>query len=68
MNKERFLKKLRGYIAEEFVTQSNAARHYGVSRAFMSAMVTGKKRVIPEILADMGYRDERTVIYKYFKV
>jgi len=43
------------YVSLSFKNQTLAAAHYGISRAYMSAIVNGKRKPIGAMLTDMGY-------------
>ena len=49
------------YITKTYGSQARAARHWGVSDAYISAVVSGKKTPPKWLLKEMGYRKERTV-------
>ena len=53
MNKQDMLKKLKGFIYSEFGTSKAYAKSKGVTPAFISAILKGKKDPTPEILGDI---------------
>jgi len=61
MNKEKMLKKLKGYIYSEFGNAKKYAEHKGISRAFVSAVLTGKSEPTESMLSDASISKE--VIY-----
>ena len=61
MNKTDMLKKLKGYIYSEFGNAKNYAEYKGVSTAFISAVLNGKKEPTESILSDVAMSKE--VIY-----
>jgi len=62
MTNKDMLKKLKGFIYSEHGTAKDYALFKMVSPAFISGILTGKKKVTDEILADIGlYRDVKTI-------
>lgn len=55
--------ELRGYIAREFKTQTVAAEKWGCSRAFLSAILKGKKNAPDWMLDLIGVERIKTVVY-----
>jgi len=49
------------YITKTYGNQARAARHWGVSDAYISAVASGKKTPPKWLLKEMGYRKERMV-------
>jgi hypothetical protein len=66
MKIDTVLRKLKGFIYSEFGTASVYAESKGVSKAHISAILTGKKAPTDDILSDIGVTKEKitTVIYK----
>lgn len=56
------LPELRAHVARKYVRQKYAAAAWGVSGAFVSAVLTGKKPPTQQILDDAGI--VRTVTYR----
>lgn len=71
ISEEEFLRQLRGHIAMKYHNQAAAADAWGLSRAFVSSVVRGKKAPTKIILDEMGYSRERetttTTIVEYTK-
>lgn len=63
MELEQVLKKLKGYIYSEFGTASEYADSKGVSRSYISAILTGKREPINSILSDIGVSKVKTTKY-----
>lgn len=64
MKIEEIIKKLRGYIYSEFESATNYANSKGVSKAYISAVLKGKREPNDEILSDIGIKKEKQTIYK----
>lgn len=64
MSLDKVLKKLKGYIYSEFGTASEYARSKGVSRAYISAVLTGKREPNESILSDINVSKIKTTTYK----
>ena len=54
LNKEKMIIKLKKYIKDNFKNQSAYARHKGVSRAFVSAVVLGVQEPSKSMLDDIN--------------
>ena len=54
------------FFGLEFASNREAAEHFGVSDAFMSAIFRGKKEPTQKMLAEVGYKKvvTRTVTYE----
>jgi transcriptional regulator with XRE-family HTH domain len=61
---EAVIKKLRVYIFTNFKSGSDYAKSKGVSRAYISAVLTGKREPNDEILKDIGVTKQKLTIYK----
>lgn len=64
MKLEDVIKKLRGHIYSEFETASNYANSKGVSKAYISSVLTGKREPSDGMLSDIGIKKEKQTIYK----
>ena len=49
------------YITKTYGSQARAARHWDVSDAYISAVVSGRKTPPKWLLKEMGYRKQRIV-------
>ena len=65
MNKELMIKKLRGFIYEDFVTAKEYAERKGVSPAHISAILRGVKEPTADILKDIGLVKVKKVSVTY---
>jgi transcriptional regulator with XRE-family HTH domain len=59
MNQQQFIKRLQQLIAEKG-TQKEAARYLGISAAYLSDILAGKRTAGPKILNKLGL-EPRTV-------
>lgn len=57
------LAELRAHVARKYIKQCRAASAWGLSPAFVSAVLTGRKEPTKQILDDAGI--ERVTTYKY---
>lgn len=58
------LPELRAHVARKYVKQNRAAEAWGVSCAFVSAVLTGRKEPTAAILADAGIKRIVTYVFK----
>ncbi len=65
MNEKDFLAELRGYIAKHYITRAAAAKAWGFSTAYVSAITTGRKPPPDWLIEKMGYKRERVVTETY---
>ena len=58
MTKEQIKEKFFWYVRKTFRNQTEAAEHYGVSRALISAIIKPERTQAPnkQMLKDMGYK------------
>tara|TARA_R110000851_G_scaffold119541_1_gene247388 strand:+ start:290 stop:502 length:213 start_codon:yes stop_codon:yes gene_type:complete len=63
MRLDQVLKKLKGYIYSEFGTASEYAKSKGFSKAYISAVLTGKREPNDSILKDIGVAKVKTTTY-----
>ncbi len=57
------LAELRAHVARKYVRQTHAAAAFGVSPAFLSGVLKGKKKPTKAILDDAGI--ERIDVYQF---
>lgn len=66
MNTENVIEKIRVRIAKDFdMKQSNYADYLGVSKAFVSAVITGKKQPSKQMCEDVGVTVSKKTVYEY---
>ena len=63
MTQDKMRESLRMHIALRYKRQRNAARRWGVSDAYISSVLLGKKRPSQKILDEIGLREKITVEY-----
>lgn len=63
MNGEEFTKKLLKHILINYRYMTRYADHLGVSKAYISAVVSGKKPPSKAILKDIGMERIATITY-----
>jgi hypothetical protein len=70
MNKghEEFLADLRAHIAREYDTQGGAAKAWGVSKEYVSAVRSGKSPPNQAILTELGYQRLKFTRTEYVKI
>jgi hypothetical protein len=61
---DNFIYDLKLYIFLTHKTQSNYAKHVGVSNAYVSAIVRGQKPPNKLILDSVGYKLEKLIVKK----
>lgn len=57
------LPELRAHVARKFKTQTAAAASWGCSRAFVCAVLSGKKEAPDWMLDDAGIEKVKTTVY-----
>ena len=56
------------HIRDRYEFQKDAAKDWGVTGAYISAVIRGKKRPSKRILAAIGYRCVAKTTYKYIAI
>lgn len=64
VEENEFLADLRAFIARHYVTQSAAAKHWKVSRSYLSSVVKGNTPPNKKILDEVGYDRSKKVQVK----
>ena len=59
MNREKMISKLKGYIYSKYKNASAYADEKGLTKSFVSAVITGKKNPNQSILDDIGLKMEK---------
>ncbi len=66
MQEEHGLNRMRTYIWGRYNTQKNAAKKWGVSPAFLSAVLKGKKAPTKVMLKEVGLERKVEVRVRYY--
>lgn len=67
MNRDKMIAILKGHIYSNYKNASDYAEKKGLSRAFISAVMVGKKNPNQSMLDDIGLRMEVTKRTDFFK-
>lgn len=68
MTEEKMRMKLLFHIKKKYGTQTEAAKQWGVQKSHVSNMITGRKRITDEVLAEMGYQKDVKWLVTYSKI
>ncbi len=66
--REEFLADLRAHIARDYITQGGAAKAWGCSNEYVSAVRSGRTVPNQKILAELGYLRLKFTHSEYVKV
>ena len=64
INEEEFLRELLDHVKTKYKTRSEAAKAWGVSKAYACAVVAGRKPPNQAVLDDIGYVRTKVALYE----
>ena len=68
MKEQDIIKELKLHIFMIYETKSVYAKHKGVSEAYVSMVLNGKKHIPQSMLDDIGIKKERVVTFEYSEI